>query len=247
METQEDLIAGIKQWVEVESPTSDPERVGQMMQLAAEKARKLGLTVRVESLGGSAAPLLCVSNRQPGDERPGILVLAHLDTVHPVGTLERNPVRIEGDRLYGPGTYDMKAGAYLALAGLGEAMENGGTALPVAYIFSPDEEPGSHASRRSIERYASRAACVLVTEPARADGGRCVTARKGTGMIRITVRGRPSHAGVAHEKGRSAIKEMAHQVLALEAMTDYARGITVSVGTLKGGTATNVVPAECRA
>lgn len=246
-ETTESLVAGIEEWVRLESPTHDPGRVGQMMQMAGEQARKLGLSASIEPLAGDVGPLLCVSNRKTGDDRPGILILAHLDTVHPVGTLLENPVRQEGDRLYGPGTYDMKAGAYLALAAMGQATANGGTALPVDYLFSPDEETGSHASRASIEHYAARARCVLVTEPARADGGRCVTARKGTGMATLTARGRPSHAGVAHEKGRSAIKEMAHQVLALEAMTDYARGITVSVGTLKGGTATNVVPAECRA
>ncbi len=246
-ETTESLVAGIEEWVRLESPTHDPERVGQMMRMAERQARRLGLNACIETLDGDVGPLLRVSNRKPGDERAGILILAHLDTVHPVGTLSQNPIRIEGDRLYGPGTYDMKAGAYLALAALGQATANGGTALPVDYLFSPDEETGSHASRASIERHAAGARCVLVTEPARAEGGRCVTARKGTGMARLTARGRPAHAGVAHEKGRSAIKEMAHQVLALEAMTDYARGITVSVGTLNGGTATNVVPGECRA
>src|SRR5690606_29361775 len=98
----------------------------------------------------------------------------------------------------------------------------------------------------AIERYAGNAKYALVCEPARPGGGRCVTARKGTGMLRLGVKGRPAHAGMQHEKGRSAIREMAHQVLALEGMTDYGQGITVSVGTIAGGTVTNTVPAHCR-
>lgn len=241
----EKLVEGIKQWVMLESPSHDPARVADMMELAQEKAQQLGLKTEIRHLGDKTGPLLYVTNRKEGDERPGLLIIAHLDTVHPVGMLEVNPCRIEGDRLYGPGIYDMKAGAYLALVALGEVTQSDQTQLPVDYLFSPDEEIGSHASRDAIEQFAANARCVLVTEPARANGGRCVTARKGTGSVVLTVKGRAAHAGMQHERGRSAIREMAHQVLALEAMTDYERGITVSVGTIKGGTTTNVVPAEC--
>lgn len=241
------LIEGIREWVMLESPSHDIERVGEMMVLAGEQARRLGLRTDLIDLGAESANMLHVTNRQPGDVSPGLLIVAHLDTVHPVGTLRVNACRQEGDRLYGPGVYDMKAGAYLALCALGEATRNDGTALPVDFLFSPDEEIGSPASRAHIERFAGRARCVLVTEPARPNGGRCVTARKGTGMVKVKAIGRPAHAGMQHENGRSAIKEMAHQVLALEAMTDYARGITVSVGTIRGGTTTNVVPSECEA
>ncbi len=169
-----------------------------------------------------------------------------MDTVHPVGTLLENPVRIDGDRLYGPGSYDMKAGIYLALTALASVARPGATQLPVDFLVVPDEETGSHASRVHIERFAANAKYALVCEPARPNGGKCVTARKGTGMLNLNVKGRPAHAGMQHEKGRSAIREMAHQVLALEAMTDYERGITVSVGTIAGGTVTNTVPALCR-
>lgn len=243
-DTAENLLEGIKEWVMLESPSHDPQRVASIMDLARQKALQLGLRAEIRDLGDKTGPLLYVTNRVEGDERPGLLIIAHLDTVHPVGTLSINPCRIEGDRLYGPGTYDMKAGAYLALVALGQVGQTG-TVLPVDYLFSPDEEIGSHASRADIERFAANARCVLVTEPARPDGGRCVTARKGTGSVTVTVKGRAAHAGMQHEKGRSAIREMAHQVLALEAMTDYERGITVSVGTIKGGTTTNVVPSEC--
>lgn len=243
----EALIAGITKWATLESPSHSHDRVAAMMELARDDAMGMGLSAEIRSLGTDNPPLLAVTNRAPGDERPGVLILAHLDTVHPVGTLQENPVRIEGDRLYGPGTYDMKAGAYLALAAMGEVTRSGGSSLPVDFLFSPDEEIGSHASRDAIEAAAGKSRFVLVTEPARPNGGRCVTARKGTGSVVLKVKGRPSHAGMQHEKGRSAIKEMAHQVLALEAMTDYKRGITVSVGTIKGGTVTNTVPAHCEA
>ena len=140
----------------------------------------------------------------------------------------------------------MKAGIYLVLTALGALAQPGATTLPVDLLIVPDEEVGSHASRATIEAFARKARYCLVCEPARANGGRCVTARKGTGNTVISVQGVASHAGLAHEQGRSAVREMAHQILALEAMTDYARGVTVSVGTIEGGTASNTVPAFCK-
>ena len=242
----EALVAGIQSWVRCESPSNSPEGVTKMAALVEAQARAAGLAVEVTSLGPDTGPLLYATNRAAGDTRKGILVLAHLDTVHPIGTLQENPCRIEGDRLYGPGSYDMKGGIYLALTALSNLVKPGSTQLPVDFLMVPDEETGSHASRASIERFAANAKYGLVCEPARPNGGGCVTARKGTGMLRLNVKGRPAHAGMQHEKGRSAIREMAHQVLALEAMTDYERGVTVSVGTIAGGTVTNTVPAQCR-
>jgi glutamate carboxypeptidase len=243
--TAAELAAGIEPWIACESPSSSPERIAQMVAIVAEHARATGLAAHVSAIGDRTGPLLHVTNRAAGDARKGILVLGHLDTVHPIGTLRENPCRIDGDRMYGPGTYDMKAGIYLALTALGEL--KGATALPIDLLLVPDEETGSHASRPSIERFAANSRYALVGEPARAERGMCVTARKGTGMLRLKVRGRPAHAGVNHDRGRSAIREMAHQVLRLEAMTDYARGITVSVGTIRGGTTTNTVPSQCEA
>ena len=239
-----ELVAGIQSWIRCESPSSSPSSIAAMAGLVETYARIVGLRAQVSAIGDNAGPLLLVTNRGDGDARRGILVLGHLDTVHPIGTLQTNPCRIEGDKLYGPGSYDMKAGAYLAITALGQL---DATALPVDILLVPDEETGSHASRPSIERFAKQSRYALVGEPARADAGKCVTARKGTGMVRLAVHGRPAHAGVDHAKGRSAIREMAHQVLALEAMTDYARGITVSVGTISGGTVTNTVPQHCKA
>jgi glutamate carboxypeptidase len=245
--TSDTLAAGIRRWMECESPSSSPAGIAAMVAIAEQHAKASGLRTEVTSLGDATGPLLRITNRAAADERKGILVLGHLDTVHPVGTLQLNPCRIEGDRLYGPGGYDMKGGVYLALTALGQLAAPNSTALPVDLLLVPDEETGSHASRAAIERLAANARYGLVGEPARADAGKCVTARKGTGMVRLAVQGRPAHAGVNHDRGRSAIREMAHQVLALEAMTDYARGITVNVGTIHGGTVTNTVPAQCRA
>lgn len=241
------IAAGIQTWMRCESPSNSPRGIAAMAAMVEQHAKAAGLAAQLTSLGDQTGPLLYISNRAAGDGRAGILVLAHLDTVHPLGTLQQNPCRIEGDRLYGPGGYDMKGGIYLALTALGRLAAPGSTALPVDFLLVPDEETGSCQSRASIERYARQARYALVCEPARADAGKCVTARKGTGMLRLKVQGRPAHAGVQHELGRSAIREMAHQVLALEAMTDYARGITVSVGTISGGTVTNTVPSQCEA
>ncbi|MBV7430711.1 MULTISPECIES: M20 family metallopeptidase [unclassified Acidovorax] len=244
--TTQTLIDGITAWMQCESPTSSPAGVAAMVADMARYALEGGLQATVTPLGERVGPLLHVTNRAAGDTRPGLLVLGHSDTVHPVGTLSDNPCRIEGDRFYGPGGYDMKAGIYLAMTALRDLAAAGASAMPIDFVVVPDEETGSHASRVHIERFAHNARYALVCEPARANGGRCVTARKGTGMLRLGVKGHAAHAGVAHEKGRSAIREMAHQILALEAMTDYARGVTVSVGTIEGGTATNTVPAQCR-
>lgn len=235
----------IERWVRLESPSHDYAALQAMANLIVDDVRELGLPLETISLGHDAPPLLHVHNREAGDERPGILVLAHYDTVHPVGTLQENPVRVEGDRLYGPGIYDMKAGICLALTGLARTRSDQGTRLPVDLLISPDEEIGSHLTRAAIEDFARRSRYVLVCEPARVEGGRCVTARKGTGFITLKTRGRPAHAGIQHEKGRNAIQDMAHHILALQAMTDYERGITVNVGTIRGGTTANVVAEHC--
>jgi glutamate carboxypeptidase len=143
--------------------------------------------------------------------------------------------------MFGPGTYDMKSGAYLALQAMSALYRERPPARPVELLLVPDEESGSRLSRATIEACAREAAFALVAEPART-GGHCVTSRKGTGFVNMTATGKPSHAGTDHAKGRSAIREIAHQALALEAMTNYAEGITFSVGRIDGGTNRNVVP-----
>ena len=243
----DEILEAILGWVRVESPSHDAEAVNRMADHVESAMRPL--TGRVERTPGrdGYGDVLSVRSEWGGDG-PGILVLSHLDTVHPAGSIDDVlRVRREGDRVYGPGIYDMKGGACLAWYAFRHLVRAGReTPLPITFLFVPEEEVGSPTSRALIEEAARAARYVLVTEPAR-DGGRIVTARKGVAIFEMTTTGRPSHAGVRHRDGRSAIREMARQILRLEDMTDYARGVTVNVGVVAGGTGSNVVPAECRA
>ncbi|MEH3144570.1 MAG: M20 family metallopeptidase [Methylobacterium frigidaeris] len=240
-----EAVAGIGRWLGVESPTDCAEGVNRMMDLVAAEAEAAGLALeRIPGRDG-LGDHLCLRAGPQRDEA-GILVLSHLDTVHPVGTLAADlPVRVEGDRLYGPGVYDMKGGAWLALQGFLAAARGGAARRPLTFLFTSDEEIGSPTSRALIEAHGRRAAAVLVTEPAR-EGGRVVTGRKGVGRFDVHVEGRPAHSGSRHADGRNAIREAARLILAIEAMTDYERGITTTVGMIQGGTAQNVVPQHCR-
>ena len=249
-ETQS-LLAGIRQWVEIETPTTYPAGVNSLMDLVAQQFKAVGANVeRIPGTDGRGDHLSITSPwRAPhGDNSDGILVLSHLDTVHPLGTLAKHlPFRIDGDKAYGPGTADMKGGAYLAYAAYRTiAADPRLQKLPIRLLYTSDEEVGSPTSRALIERASESAKYVLVLEAAR-DGGKIVTARKGVGRYDITTHGRPSHSGARHADGRSAIVEMAHQIIAIEAMTDYASGTTLSVGIVEGGTADNVVPQTCSA
>ncbi|HYC66427.1 MAG TPA: M20 family metallopeptidase, partial [Reyranellaceae bacterium] len=155
-------------------------------------------------------------------------------------------VRREGDSIFGPGIYDMKAGGYMAYYALRHLLRQGKkTRLPVTFMFIPEEEVGSPTSRARIEDAARGHKYALVMEPGR-DGDKVVTSRKGVGRFTLTVKGAASHAGVRHQDGRSAIHEMAKQIVRIEAKTDYDRGITCNVGLIQGGTGVNVVPAECK-
>ncbi len=245
------LLDGIRAWVEIESHTADVEGVNRLMTLVASQFSEIGARVtRVTGTGGRGDHLSIMSPWAPlrGDNSAGVLVLCHLDTVHPKGTLARDlPWRIDGDKAFGPGTSDMKGGAYLAYAAYcAIARDTKLQHLPIRLLFTSDEEVGSPTSRALIETAAASAKYVLVTEAAR-DGGKIVTARKGVGRYEISINGRPAHAGARHADGRSAIVEMAHQVIAIEGMTDYTRGITLNIGQISGGTAENVVPQTCTA
>jgi glutamate carboxypeptidase len=176
-----------------------------------------------------------------------VLVLGHFDTVWSVGELQRQPVRSDGVRLYGPGVYDMKAGLAIAMLAV-RALAATTVAMPgrVVLLFTSDEETGSASSRSSLEEEARRSDAVLVLEPA-LPGGAVKTARKGCGQYTLRVSGVAAHAGVEPENGASAIVELARQVVALAGLADPASGLTLNVGTIHGGTRPNVVPGEAEA
>jgi len=231
-------------WIRTESPTHDVAGVNLMMDLVVEQMKDAPVSIeRIKGEQGLGDALILRAG--PQTDEPAILILSHLDTVHPVGAIKHDlPLRIEGDRLYGPGVYDMKAGAWFSLEAFKEVARKGTAARPLVYLVTPDEEIGSPMTRPIIEDLARRSAYVLVTEPSR-DGGRIVTARKGVGRFDVKVEGRPAHAGSRHAEGRNAIYEAARQILAIEAMTDYARGVTTTVGMVSGGTAVNTIPQHC--
>lgn len=237
-----EILQGIREWVEIETPTDSPPSVNRLMDEVQSSYEALGATTRRIPRDGFGD---CLRVRCPwGGDEPGILVLSHLDTVHPLGTIERLPFHVDGDRAFGPGIYDMKGGAFLAFHAFRHLVRQGRqTPLPLTFLYNSDEEMSSQSSRPLIEEQARQAKYVLVTEPCR-DGGKVVTARKGTARFTLTFEGRPSHSGSKHELGRSAIKELARQILLLEEMTDYERGLTVNVGVVSGGTRPNVIPAE---
>ena len=191
----DEILEGILEWVRIESPSHDAEAVNRMVDHVESSMRPL--TSRIERTPGrdGYGDVLAVRSEWGGDG-PGILVVCHLDTVHPIGAIDDVlTVRREGDRVYGPGIYDMKGGAYLAWYAFRHLVRSAReTPLPITFLFVPEEEVGSPTSRAAIEAAARANRYVLVTEPAR-DGGKIVTARKGVAMFEMIVKGRPSHAG----------------------------------------------------
>ena len=242
------ILADIERIVRIESPTSEVAGANRVLDVIAGWFEGAGATLeRFKTDGDRSGDMLRVTC-DPGRNEPGILVLSHVDTVHPIGTLAGPlPFRREGDKVYGPGIYDMKGGLVLAVAAFRQlARAKVARPLPLTFLFNPDEEVGSVGSRKAIEREGPRHRYVLVTEPKRG-GGKIVTERKGTGRYVVRARGRPAHAGAAHHKGKSAIRAMAEVILQIEGFTDYARGITTNVGLVSGGTGVNVIPEHCTA
>lgn len=241
MTIHDPAVPALSVWVALESPTHHVPGVNGMMDLVAREVEGLPIAVeRVPGRDGLGDTLILRAGVRNGEK--AIALMSHLDTVHPVGTSAKDlAVRVEGDRLYGPGVYDMKGGAWLALQAFKDAAKAGTARRPMVFLFTPDEEIGSPTSRELIEDIGREAKAVLVTEPAR-EGGKIVTARKGVGRFEVKLEGRPAHSGSRHADGRNAIREAAHQILAIEAMTDYSRGITTTVALVGGGTAANVIP-----
>ena len=165
-----------------------------------------------------------------------------MDTVFPLGTLSKTPYREADEKIFGPGVLDMKAGIVISLAAIEEAQKQGMN-RPITLLCTSDEEIGSGTSRKHIEQLAQESALVFVLEAALVDGS-LKTWRKGVGEFWVKTKGRAAHAGGAHQDGRNAIEEMAHQVIAIQKLTDYSRQTTLNVGVIQGGTVSNVVPEE---
>ena len=215
-----------------------------MMDLVTREMAMMG--ARVDRIPGRLGFGDCVRASLPHPAPgPGILVLGHLDTVHPLGTLAKLPWRREGDRAYGPGILDMKGGNYIALEALRQLQRAGeATRLPVTVLFNGDEEVGSPSTHDFIKAEAARHRFVLVPEPAKPDGG-VVTGRYAIARFSLEATGRPSHAGAQLAEGRSAIREIAKQILRIEEMT--SEDCTFSVGVVHGGHWVNCVATSCSA
>jgi glutamate carboxypeptidase len=248
-ERQDAMLALTRALVETESPSGDVEGSRAVVSLLAEAAhatRGVASVERIESPGYGEH--LRISAFDQAQESAGALLLVgHTDTVHPRGSLAERPWREEEGRIYGPGIFDMKASCVLALEAIHACASAG--LVPrrrVVVVLTCDEETGSDTGRALLEAEAAHARSALVLEPP-ASGGRVKTARKGTGIFTLEVRGRAAHAGLEPEKGASAILEIARQIERLHALNDAARGTTVNVGVIGGGTRSNVVAAEAHA
>lgn len=239
----EALVRAISELVEIESPSNDHagsiEVAGWIETELAEAVSKISFErISVDGVGEHL-----IARLYPDSVEKPILLLGHSDTVHPRGSIDKNPTRLENGRLYGCGTFDMKANIALIIEvfrAFGEfAVE---PPRPVNVVISCDEEVGSDTGRPIVEQEALKSEYCLVFEPSL--DGKVKTGRKGTGGYTLTVRGIASHAGLEPEKGASAILEISRQIERLHSFNDFTIGTNVTVGVVRGGTATNVVPAE---
>jgi glutamate carboxypeptidase len=241
----ESMLKRLKPWIECESPTFDAAAVNRMMDLASYDLAAAGADI--ERIPGRMGFGGSVRARFPHKDlgKPGILISGHLDTVHPVRTLEKLPFRRDGNKCYGPGIQDMKGGNFVAVEAIRQlALAAIDYPLPVTVLFTPDEEVGTPSTRELIETEARKNKYVLVPEPARPDGG-AVTGRYAIARFNLKTEGRPSHAGWALGEGRSAIALMARMLLEVEKMT--TEDCTFSVGVIHAGQWVNCVSSICHA
>lgn len=245
---QPSIVALIRELARCESPSDQPQAVNRFVQLLAER---LDGAANVKTLpGGRFGHHLRAEFKLPGAKADGgkILVLAHSDTVWPLGTLAQMPLREEQGRLWGPGVLDMKSGiAFFVFAIHTLRMLEIPVRRNILFQSNSDEEVGSHTSRAFTEEAARHSAFALLLEPGTGLKGKLKTARKGVGDYTVTVKGKASHAGVDFEAGASAVLELARQIPKIAAFTNSKQGITVNPGVISGGTRPNVVAAEARA
>jgi glutamate carboxypeptidase len=237
------LLRLIKTLVRAESPSDNKAAVDACGALAAAHAESLGGRIKLHRQREYGAVIeMRFGPRTRSTTPKPVLILGHIDTVWPIGTLKSMPCRIANGRLCGPGTLDMKAGVAMAFTAIEMLTEAGLLEREIVLLLNSDEEIGSPVSRPITERIAAACSAVFVLEPAQ--GLACKTARKGTGNWRIDVKGIAAHAGVDFEKGASALRELARVIETVSGWTDLKRGLTVTVGLAGGGSKTNVIPAE---
>ena len=246
-ERRDQMVQTIHQLVEIESPSDNKDAVDRLGTLLAGRFEGLGGHAkfhRVQKFGDH----LQVDFAGTGRGKP-VLLLGHLDTVYPLGTLATMPCRVADGRLWGPGAFDMKSGIALMLHAIEalRAWHEDVLPRPVTVLLVSDEEVGSDTSRRITENLARQSAAVLVLEPCQGPKGAVKTARKGIGEYVLKVTGKAAHSGLDFEKGQSAILELARQIVAIQKLIDLKRGLTLNVGTVQGGTRVNVIPAEASA
>jgi glutamate carboxypeptidase len=241
---QNDLLQRLEALVRAESPSENKAAVDQASHLVAAWMTELGGRVRwrrQRNFGDLLEVRFAAQTRQKG-LRP-VMLLGHLDTVWPLGTLARMPFRIQGGKAFGPGVYDMKTGAVMAVEALRILLEAGALATPVVVLLNSEEEIGSPCSRAVTEKLAQECSAVFVLEPAQGPQGAYKTARKGVGQFQLRVQGVAAHSGVDFDKGHSAIIELAGLIAQVAGFTDHKRGLTVNPGVIAGGTRPNVVAA----
>jgi glutamate carboxypeptidase len=237
------MLEMLAQLVGTESPTEDRTAVNRCVDLVEEwiKARG-GISKRSKQ---KVAGDFLIGRFGPARSRvKPLMLLGHLDTVWPLGTLSKMPFHMRAGRAWGPGVLDMKAGVVMALNALRILLDSGQLATPVIFLLNSDEETGSQHSRVMTETLARQCSAVFVLEPAQGIPGAYKTARKGVAHYRLDVRGVAAHSGVDFAQGHSAVLELGRQIERASALTNTARGITVNAGVIGGGTRSNVVPAQ---
>lgn len=244
---QHEMLALTCALVETESPSGDKEGSSAIVSLLASAAASIAAINSIERIGSEDfGEHLLIRAFGNGTENP-LMILGHTDTVHPRGAIKERPWHMEGNRIYGPGIFDMKVNCALALEALRACEANNLTPKSaVTILLTCDEETGSPSGRPIVEAEAKKARTALVLEPP-ASGGRVKTARKGTGIFTVEVEGKAAHAGLEPDKGVSAVLELARQTIRLHELNDHESGTTVTVNVVSGGTHSNVIPAEAHA
>lgn len=239
------MVDGLRPWIECESPSYDTAAVNRMMDIAASDLAAMGATI--ERIPGRLGLGDSVRAKfpHPRADQPGILIAGHLDTVHPIGTLNELPYRREGGKCWGPGIQDMKGGNYLSLEAIRQLNKASiETPLAITVLFTPDEEIGTPAARELVEATAHQNRYVLVPEPATPDGG-VVWGRYAIARYDLETIGVPTHSGIKLERGHSAVREMAKRLIQIEDMT--TDDCTFSVSVIRGGQWVNCVSSHCTA